>query len=314
MLKKYRRIIIIINVILLPFNIAILNANKPSRTAGIAEALMETNVVLPENEGKLVMVSGTPTLENDGTIIDEEAGLQVTNAVMYTRQPYQLVYVLKKEEVVVDKGEDKLSDVDDKKELRIYVASDWIFADEKRKEIIRYGLKKYKNPPAIDMSHLYASNDMRIGEFLCSATDISYKKTKEAYFTKEELEKNCKEYIKNTGLNLKVIEDGDLKRGKLSSGNKIGDVKVLISYTTLESVEPVTIVGRQSGNTIVIDEAEGVNTQEHVLRGIVSKEEYVAFISREDAQSRKIAIVSIVVLLIALALTVVPMKPLKLKR
>ena len=66
---EYRKIIRIICGILVFAGISVKTAYSEKRTEDIANNLVETREVLPENEGKLIFISGTPTIENDGVII-----------------------------------------------------------------------------------------------------------------------------------------------------------------------------------------------------------------------------------------------------
>ena len=72
---------LIAGLIIAGFGVAMLLANKPERAQSVADELVEATSVLPENEGKLVMVSGTPELVDGGKLVDEETGLKVENAL-----------------------------------------------------------------------------------------------------------------------------------------------------------------------------------------------------------------------------------------
>lgn len=280
---------LIIGLVVLAFGVGVLWANSPDRTRKIADELVEATDVLPENEGKLVIVSGTPVLAN-GHIVDEEANLEVENAVSYSRVPLQKVYALRSREVVVDKGEDKMSDVDDTTKTEYYVVKDWIYANQERDAEISRTSVTYENPPAINLSSSHASGDMRICGFKTNYSDVSgYVQTEDAWFTQEELEQACGEYIVRSEIDLKAVTD-EYGRGMLSSGDEIGDVRVTFSYETFEGAEPVTLIGRQKGDALVLEDDGLVSEAEQVQPGAVTKEEFVAAITAEDASSRRIGI------------------------
>ncbi|MBR3313639.1 MAG: hypothetical protein IKG18_05810 [Atopobiaceae bacterium] len=277
--------LLIASVIVMVFGLAMFSANRPERIGGVADELVEASAVLPENEGKLVIVSGTPQLVDGGVIVDEEAGLRVENAVDYLRLPLQKVYRLKSREVVVDKGEDKVSEVDDVKRTEYYVAKEWVIASQQRDAVIDRTTVRYENPSPVNMDVFTASGDLRVAGFAVSYADVSrYITTNECRFTQQELAAACGPFITRSELDLKVVDENGV--GILSSGDEVGDVQVRFSYDTLESAEPVTLVGRQRGDRIVLEEEEHLSDAEHVQPGIVSREEFLDAISAEDASSR----------------------------
>lgn len=285
---------LIAGLVILAFSIAILNANRPERTNEVADELVEATSVLPENEGKLVIVSGTPELTNGGVIIDEEASLLVQNAVYYSRVPYQKVYALRTREVVVDKGEDKNSDYDDVTKTEYYVVQDWINANQKRDAVVYNGLSSYENPPAVNLPAYHASGDLRVAGFKVSSADVSeYIETENCSFSQEELEEACGEYMIRSEIGLKATTS-ESGHGMLSNGDDIGSVHVLFSYTTLKGAQPVTIIGRQQGDELVLGEDDVVSEGEHIKPGAVSKDEFLEAIASEDSSSRMIGIGGIV--------------------
>ncbi len=293
-MTKGRWILLIVGIVILGFSIAIMSANREGRAAEIGNELIETTEVLPENEGKLVIVSGIPTLSDGGVIADKEAGLQVENAVYYSRVPYQKVYEEEERKVIVDEGEDKYSPVDDVVEYEYYVVKTWIPASADREAVIVNSGTKYENPPAVNMKSLYASGALSIGSFRVSPADVSdYLVREERGFTPDELLESCGEYVRNSGIDFWVDENqyGD---GMLSNGDDIGSVHVVFSYETLEGAKPVTVIGRQRGNQLVLEEDGPVSEAEQVQAGLISKEQFLASITAEDASSRTIGVVGIV--------------------
>ena len=81
----------------------------------------------------------------------------------------------------------------------------------------------------------------------------------------------------------------------LSTGDEIGDVHVLFSYETLEKAEPVTMIGRQTGDRLVVEHGKRLSNNELVQAGLISKDDFLASVRTEDASSRKIGIVMIVI-------------------
>lgn len=291
---------LVIGLVIVGFGVAMVCANRPERAQDVADELIEATSVLPENEGKLMMVSGTPYLADGGVIIDEEAGLQVQNALYYGRIPYQKVYVERSREVVVDKGEDKVSPDDDITRTEYYVAQDWIGASHKRDTVVSSTSNRYENPPALNLNAFHASGDLRVADFKISYADVSdYIQSENGSFSKEELAASCGTYITKSEIDLQAVEN-EYGHGMLSSGDDIGDVHVTFSYTTLEGAEPVTIIGRQRGDKLVLEDDDLISDSEHTRPGIISKEEYVASLKAEDKES---SIIGIVVLIVGAVVT-----------
>ena len=89
--REHKLVVRIIGEFLIFAGISVMFAYGENRVADIEKNLVETKEVSPENEGRIVIVSGTPYLENDGLLVDEVANLQVNNAISYYRQPLQKV-------------------------------------------------------------------------------------------------------------------------------------------------------------------------------------------------------------------------------
>ena len=295
--------LLIFSVLPLAFGAAILLANSSDRAKAIDEELVEVTAFSPENEGKLVIVSGTPQLVDGGVLTDEEAGLRVENATSYSRVPYQKIYKKGKREVVVDKGEDKFSEVDDVKETEYYISTTWVNADSTRDEVVTLGFQRYENPGAVKLPAYHASGDLRVSGFKVIPSDVyDYISMVNRGFTADELAQACGQYITRSEIGLRAVtdEDGD---GMLSNGDEVGCVHVLFSYTTLEDAKEVTLVGRQRGEELVVEDDELVSSAEHVLAGKVSKEEFLDAITAEDTTSRKYGIGCLVVGVICLVLS-----------
>lgn len=293
---RYGRVkFFVAGLLIVAFGAAILWANRSGRTGEVASELVEVAAPKAENEGKLVMVSGTPELVDGGVIVDEEAGLSVQNALSYSRIPYQKVYAQKSREVVVDKGEDKNDPYDDVTRTEHYIAKTWIIANQNRDEVVSDGFERHENPPASNLSPYHGLSTLRIAGFEVESVDVgSYLHTKNEGFTPEELEQACGEYITRSELDLKAVTS-EHGTGMLATGNDIGDVQVLFGYETLEGADPVTLIARQRGDKLVIEEDDLVSTSESTQPGIVSKDEFIHAISEEDASSRRIGIGALVV-------------------
>ena len=277
--------LLIAGVLVMAFGLAMFSANRAERVGEVADELVEASAVLPENEGKLVIVSGTPQLMDGGVIVDEEAGLRVENAVDYLRLPLQKVYRLKSREVVVDKGEDKVSEADDVKRTEYYVAQGWIVANQQRDDVIDRTTARYENPAPVSMEVYAASGDLRVAGFAVSSADVSdYVTTKERRFSQQEPADACGLFITRSELDLRAVDEDGV--GILSTGDEVGDVQVRLSYDTLEGAEPVTLVGRQRGDSIALEEEDQLSDAEHVQPGLVSREEFLDAISAEDSSSR----------------------------
>ena len=295
--------VLIASLLVIAFGVAVLAANRVERAEQIGDELVEATSVLPENEGLLVLVSGTPQLADGGVLIDEEAGLQVSNAVYYDRIPLQKVYVEKQREVVIDKGEDLHSTVDDVTEIEHYVVKEWIYANGERADVIKnYGVT-YENPRPVRMNAYHALGDLRVSDFKVSAADISKHITLEQrHFTPDELAQACGSYVTRSELDLRATADSS-GNGILTNGDEVGNVRVIFLYDTLEGAEEITVIGRQRGNELVLEEDDLISSAEHVLAGKVSREEFLSSITSEDASSRNIGIGAIALGLVLLLLS-----------
>ena len=294
---EYRKIIRIICGIMVFAGISVKTAYSEQRTEDIANNLVETREVLPENEGKLIFISGTPTIENDGVIIDKEANLQVKNAIEYDRRVLQHVYVEKSKEVVIDKGEDKVSTHDDKKKTVYYVEHEYIPAAADREDEISNGGHVYKNPPKVDLNGYFKMNNLCFGEFkLKDDVDVlKYAETKLRGFTEEEINKNCQDYIASLGADFKVLPRENNEYAYISNGDELGNIHVAFYYTTLESIKPVTVIGKQEGNSIIFDNSYDLEKKEHVYEGILSKDDFINKLSKGDASARKGGTIALVI-------------------
>ena len=286
----FRPKLLIASIVIVALGIAMMLANSEDRAKEVADELVEASSVESQNEGKLVIVSGTPELADGGVIVDEETGLQVSNALSYSRVPYQKVYKEESREVVVDRGEDKIRDFDDKKRTEYYVVEEWINADSSREPYVNDVSGRLENPEPVNLPAYHKMGDLRLAGFKISAGDVSpYLHKSTGTFTPEELAATCGEYIVRSELDLKVVEDKD-GDGMLSTGSDIGDVQVLFSYQKLDSADPVTLIGRQQGDELVLVEDDVVSELEQVQEGTISREEFLDSISSEDSSSRMIGI------------------------
>ena len=282
--------LLIASIAIVALGIAMVLANGGDRAKEVAGELVEARSVEPQNEGKLVIISGTPELANGGVIVDEETGLQVSNAISYSRVPYQKVYKEESREVVVDKGEDKLRDFDDEKRTEHHVVEAWINADSSREPYVSGDGARHENPEPVNLPAYHRMGDLRLAGFKISAGDVSpYLHRSTGTFTPEELAATCGEYIVRSELDLKVVERKD-RDGMLSTGGDIGDVQVLFSYQKLDGADPVTLIGRQRGDELVLVGDDVVSELERVQEGTISREEFLDSITSEDSSSRMIGI------------------------
>lgn len=286
--REKRILIRIICAVFILMGVSMRAAYSEDRVSSIKENLIETDEVLPENEGKLVMISGVPTVEDGGIVEDEELGLSAENVLSYTRMPYQKVYI-EVEEKIVDKGKDKIKSYDDKITYKRYVSTDWIYSNGERESSVGDWKKSYENPDPVNMSSYVNTFDLQLGEFTFSSTKASDYIHSDMYkgFSEEELKENekCREYINNSEIPLEVTTDGN-GNGMLSSGDNVGDIHVVISYNEVESIDPVTIIGVQVGNRIEFDEKDELDFGENIMEGELSKEEYLEKLRGSDKESR----------------------------
>ena len=206
---------------------------------------------------------------------------------------------------MVSKGEDKQSPYDDVKETRYYVAADWIYAGQKRDEAVSGSTgQKYENPPPADLSACHASGDLRLSGFRISFADVGdYIRTEKNGFTPEELEQSCGGYMRNSGIGLQAVADS-YGSGMLSSGDEIGDVHIYFSYETLKEASPVTVIGRQRGDRLVLEDTGPVDERERIRPGLVSRQEFLSSVVSEDASSRIYGIVFLALGFVLLTLSI----------
>ena len=289
--KKTRVILFIAGLVILGFGMAISDANKSERVENIADQLVETTVVSPENEGKLIILSGIPQLVEDADVVDAYAGLQTNDVVRYDRRPEQKVYAIVEEEVVVDEGEKPLDTSDDITKIQEVVRAVWGSANYQHEDVDFYDTI-YENPPKAELDELYVSHDYYIGDFKIEPLDV-YKQieTERFGFSEAELSDLRDRYMRDTGINLEIVKDGIDGDFMLVSGDKIGDIRVKVYYDKMKKTGSVTIVGRQHGDRIVLEEDDIVEEHEQVHAGEMSRKEFLSAISGEDKTSRVIGTV-----------------------
>ena len=198
---------------------------------------------------------------------------------------------------IVDKGEDKVSTHDDKKETVYYVEHEYIYANSDREDEISNGGHVYKNPPKVDLNGYFKMNNLCFGEFkLKDDVDVlKYAETKLRGFTEEEINKNCQDYIASLGADFKVLPREKNEYAYISNGDELGNIHVAFYYTTLESIKPVTVIGKQEGNSLIFDNTFDLAKQEHVYEGILSKDDYIKMLSKDDTSTRKGGTIALVI-------------------
>ena len=293
---------LIAGLVLLGFGIAIMSANATERTATLADELVETTTLSPENEGKLVMVAGTPMLEGNSGFVDEDAGLKIEDEIYsYNRNPQMKVYYESREKILVER-KTKI-DGRDIEEMWDVVRTMWGAPNLKRDDVVISGIfrssnydadgeyyptGRFINPDPIEMDKYSVHYDLYIGEFKVSILDIGkFVDCKYYGFSKEDLEKIRTKYSQDLGINFEILEDKD-GCAFLSTGNEVGDLKVEMLYQKVLGTRPVTIIGRQRGDSIVVEEEEKVSELEQVQAEIISKKEFLDAASKEDTGSRYI--------------------------
>ena len=191
------------------------------------------------------------------------------------RTKYGVLTFTQNTDIRIDEGEDKTSTLDDVTKTEYYVVQKWVLANSKRDAVISNDFKRYENPPAINLDALYESADLRIADFRIKPSDVSrYIQTKRGGFPADYLQDACAGYIKRSEIDLQAVTDEN-GYGMLSNGDDIGSVHVNFAFETLESAEPVTVIGRQSGDRIVFEDDELVSEAERVRPGTVSREEFL---------------------------------------
>ena len=298
------KIMLIAGLLILCFGIAILSANKAERAEKITDELVETTTLSPENEGKLIILAGTPEIKGNTDVTDEAAGLKAEGAVLwYARNPLMKVYYESREQIVVERK--KTINDDDIVETWDVVRTMWGDPDLKREDVKINGLLRssdydadgklyptgtFKNPDPVSMDSFRVSNDLYIGGFKVNFSDIiKYAETEKHGYTEAQLEKIRAKYSQDIGAAFDIVTN---KEGFafLSTGDEVGDLRVEISYALLKNAEPVTLVGRQRGDSLVLEEDDIVSEAEQVQAGIISRKDFLKAIAKEDTTSRYIGI------------------------
>lgn len=284
-------IILVCLIIIIIFAIS-LNVNSKDRVKELREQIIESDGrILPENEGKLIIISGVPQINNNGRICDEEYSINLENVITYDRTAIQKIYFIDEETTV--RKNDINDPYDDETETRRFISKKWINANASRDKVVKLGLDKYKNPDAVDFRSMHDSNTFSVGEFKLDYTVLrEVINTERKHFKPSELANMCEGWIKyNSEYNFKVKSKNE-DEGYLTTGDDIGDIHVNFSYDAFVSAEPVTIIGKQQGNTIVMD-GEGFKEEFHVIKGEITKEQFLKDREAEDAGDRKACIIII---------------------
>ncbi len=268
------------------------HVNSPERANKLNELIVETDgKVDSANEGKLVLFSGKPELANDGVLVDKDLGVKAENAEYLYRTLYQKMFVVEEREVIVDEH-DKNDPNDDETKIEKHLMRSWEPASSDRKETIRMHGKKYHNPKKPTIKSGYFSNPLMIGDYKLHSNQIKEGVTSETvYFSAQELNSFCKDYLNNSKYPFKVVEN-DQKDGFLQTGSEIGDLTYDISYQKITATETVTVIGKQVEDRIEAYDLDGFD-QFYCYKGNVSKEEFVAFQAKADSGDRKVCLIII---------------------
>ncbi len=301
MIKEGRGKLLIAGLVILFFGIAILSANRAERTDQIAEELVETATLSRENEGKLILLAGTPGLKAPAGVTDEGAGLSVEGDILhYGRRPLMKVYISRKEQVPIEKDNYGNYTYETWEVLGTMwgsanIAHEDVFingllrSDDRDVDGNRYPTGTFENPPPVEMDEFRVRHDLYIGEFKVDYSDVSsYVDTETAGFTKTQLEPVRDKYEQETGIRFEILEN-DNGYAFLSTGNEVGDLRVEIDYAKVTGAKPVTLIGRQQGDRLVLED-DIVSEAEQVQAGIISRQEFLGAASKEDASSRWIGI------------------------
>ncbi len=279
--------------------------DTPEKASELAETVIVSDGTLdPANEGKLVMVTGTPVIANEGKLSDPETGLEVSGAYNYSRIPLQKIYEVKEKEVIINKH-DINDPYDDEKTTERYVVTTWVTCYSDRKASFRVNGKNYTNPEKVDLAGYSAGNSLLIGEYKIKVSDVlDYITTSSHNFTLSDLENHCTPYIKKTELGLKVTTTSK-EVPILSTGDEVGDIHIYLSYDTLDSAKEITRVGLQEDGALV-EYKDGAIELSMVAEGKLTKEDYIKSLVGATKKNRKSLLIGIIVCSLILAATIVP--------
>lgn len=252
----------------------------------LKELLVETDgKVLPENEGKLVLITGTPGIENEGLLQDEEMGITVENAVSYSRIPYERIYVI---ETTTTTLEHDLNDPnDDEVRVNKYLTDAWEDIDTDWPAQLKYEGKVYQNPEKKDYRSYYVKNKVCLGEYRIEADLLKPMiQTTPQVVSAEQLMASTREWIKQQketpAFQVETVSNGG---GRLSNGDDFGSIRIVCEYETLDEPALMTVIGKQVGASVENYELNGFD-EYYLYAGAVTKEEFIDLIMEEDGNDR----------------------------
>jgi len=270
------------------------SVNTEEHAATLEDLLVVTDgTIKPENEGKLVLATGTPYIENDGILRDEEMGITVENAVSYSRVPYEKIYYI---EVTTTVLKHDLNDPnDDETKVNKRLTTVWEDMDEEWPMQLKHDGKTYQNPEKLDYHSFYANNYLLVGDFKLLPNQFgSVVQTKPFTISEDQLLSSTKDWLDSAtgqGFTVERLSNGG---GRLSNGDAIGSVHIACEYSVLDKTAPLTVIGKQEGDRIVTYDLNGFD-EFYVYSGEITKEDFINDVSETDSGDRTACVIVMVI-------------------
>ncbi|MDO4459189.1 MAG: hypothetical protein Q4C42_03745, partial [Clostridia bacterium] len=245
--------------------------------------------VLPENEGKLVIVSGKPEPQEQKTLFDDDFGVSVDGAYCLDREIFQKRYHIEEEkEEYVTFDKDKNREVSYTYTKNLVSSWDPIGGDFEDK--VYYKGDYYYNEPRPDITCKNSYNPINIGEFEFNIHSFGSIVNYETIYP--EVSDISGGYLDSIG-EYHVAERSN-GGGYFSTGDSIGDIHVMISAHVYDDEFPViTRIGMQKDNRIVAYDNFRLTGIDEIIEGELTREEYLAGYSESMSKNRTLNIVFI---------------------
>jgi len=242
--------------------------------------------VMPENEGKPVMISGKISIKKD-SLSDEEFGVKIkTPRLKRTVFMYQW-----EEEKVETKNEDDEVIATTYKHNKVW--ANYVIDADLFKQKFRGALttEKYKNPTKKPIEDAVFTTPIYLGEFVL--TDDQVKNFEVNTIFKDLDEKIGEEH------GLTIVED--CYTDVVKKTPDIGDIKIRFEYIDLDVLENITILAMQKGNTLEAYTTEkGKIIDKFWLKSLSEKE--VAAELQKDVMYTKVGIGIFIVIFLVIAI------------
>lgn len=285
MKKRIGKIVYVIIFVFVAFLMikALMQSNSDNLSV-ISDALVEASSMDEANDGKLVMLTGTIDVDKD-TVVGEEFDLDLPQAVLLEREVYQLRWV----DETKDSNRPKESEILQKSSIHNDgVNARWKIAQSPFDKAVVSEKESYQNKPCNLKDNLVARKAYVKGLEI-DATKLVTSEFKECY-------ESVLKYDGTVSLSVgeaKFVSD----EACFMTGEEIGDYKIIYRYLDPNDVGTVTIVGKQNGSKLE-EYVDGNVFVYDILKGELSKEEYLQKLEEDYGMSKASVAVTFVILII----------------